>query len=153
MPGHVRKHVVDYTMGRLPSHKKRRVIEHLRDCPECRQYFEAVARLFSPPEDTERYPLEPDPFLLTRIRERKIAAEKTPLTEPSSAAGLRWINWGILVGLALLVGVSITRFTDRTDWESYFIVTQMQEALNYGDDMLTQQVVEPFVDSKIEMQP
>ena len=153
MTGHVQKYVVDYIMERLSSRKKRRVREHLRDCPQCRQFYKAINQLFAPPEGIERFPLEPDPFLVTRIREWETTPKKNRFSERPIPGGLRWSPWGILVSVALLVGIFIARFTNQMDWESHFIVSQVQETLNFGDDMLTESTMEPFVNSKIEIHP
>jgi hypothetical protein len=88
---------------KLDEPERLEVEEHLKDCGECRQYFEKMSRVLLPASTSPKDSLEADPYLVTRV----LAIGRGRATAVPGTAELirRWALRSALFAVAVVTGV------------------------------------------------
>ena len=100
---HIRSLLLPWLELQLKEPERLKVEEHLKNCRECRQYFEKMSRALLPTSTSFNYILEADPYLVTRVmaigRNRAMA-----VPAPTLLVG-RWVLRSSLFAAAVLLGI------------------------------------------------
>jgi len=115
----VRKKLIFYIEGELESQEREQVSQHLADCEQCYHLYEKLQSTMKIAE--KRKPIEPNPFLYTRIKERLDAMEKTKQrTEiPVYQKILRPIILSLVLLLGLYGGNRLGNFYESSQIQTY----------------------------------
>ena len=95
---------LEWTEGRVDETTRLAVQEHLEHCHDCRKYYEKMSLLLEKPDASLLPRLEPDPYLLTRIR----ALAEKEYAPTASGRARRWIRYSfasIMLLIAATTGI------------------------------------------------
>jgi len=102
MKKHVKKYFVDWQDGKLAHNKMNTIANHLKECAECRNYFDKMNELLLIPDKQILQVLQKDPYLPTKIKANLESNKK----RNQNLRGLKFIRFAFNSFL-LIIAVSI----------------------------------------------
>ena len=105
MGGHVRRYFLEWLEER--TSRKEGIEHHLRECNDCRRYYERMTALLDPGILDKLPALIPDPFMPTRIS--ALAAGENEIRKKEIRAVLRLSLESFGLALAVLAGIALGR--------------------------------------------
>jgi predicted anti-sigma-YlaC factor YlaD len=98
----VRKKLIFYAEGKLEGRESEQVSLHLADCKQCNHLYEELQSTLEIAE--KRIPLEPNPFLYTRIKEKLEATGQTG-EKTAHAPVYRKVLIQVVMSVMLMIGI------------------------------------------------
>ena len=130
---HVTKKFLNWQEGSLKDSEKRRIEEHLKNCPSCKAYYETWSDVLENPDVIALPQLSVDPYLPTRIISGKIDESAGKGTQPAPFA----IRWSFAAALAFIglstgaiLGISTAdhdQYSEQDIASAYYEVFTQQE--------------------------